>query len=33
MRRIQWWKWEDEQLQDVREMFNDIDGFIEKYDK
>ena len=32
MQRIQWWNWDDEQLQDIREMFNDIDGFIAKYD-
>lgn len=32
MQRIQWWNWEEEQLQDVRKMFNDIDGFLEKYD-
>lgn len=33
MERIQWWNWEDERLKDIRRMFNDIDGFIEKYDK
>lgn len=33
MERIQWWNWEDEKLMDIRSMFNDIDGFIEKYDK
>lgn len=33
MRRIQWWNWEPEKLRDVREMFNDIDGFINKYDQ
>ena len=32
MERIQWWNWEEEKLKDVREMFNDIDGFIEKFD-
>ena len=32
MQRIQWWNWDDEQLQDIREMFNDINGFIERYD-
>lgn len=33
MQRIQWWNWDDERLQDVERMFEDIDGFIEKYDK
>ena len=32
MERIQWWNWGDSRLNDVREMFNDIDKFIEKYD-
>lgn len=32
MERIQWWNWDDEKLKEVREMFNDIDKFIEKYD-
>lgn len=32
MQRIQWWNWEEEKLKNVREMFNDIDGFIEKFD-
>ena len=32
MQRIQWWNWDDERLQDVERMFEDIDGFIEKYD-
>lgn len=32
MQRIQWWNWDENQLKDVREMFNDIDKFIEKYD-
>lgn len=32
MERIQWWNWEDEKLKDIRSMFNDIDGFIKKYD-
>lgn len=32
MQRIQWWNWEPKKLCVVREMFNDIDGFIEKYD-
>ena len=30
--RIQWWNWDDNRLNDVREMFNDIDAFIAKYD-
>ena len=33
MKRIQWWNWDDERLQDVERMFEDIDGFIEKFDK
>lgn len=33
MQRIQWWNWDDERLQDVERMFEDIDGFIEKWDK
>lgn len=33
MQRIQWWNWDDERLQDVERMFEDIDGFIEKYDR
>ena len=32
MQRIQWWNWDDEKLKDIREMFNDIDAFIAKYD-
>lgn len=31
MQRIQWWNWDEERLKDVKEMFTDIDGFIEKY--
>ena len=33
MQRIQWWNWEDDRLQEVEKMFEDIDGFIEKWDK
>lgn len=33
MQRIQWWNWDDERLKDVGKMFNDIDKFIEKFDK
>lgn len=33
MQRIQWWNWDAEYLQDVERMFEDIDGFIEKYDR
>lgn len=33
MQRIKWWNWDDERLQDVERMFEDIDGFIEKYDR
>lgn len=32
MQRIQWWNWDDDRLQDVERMFEDIDGFIEKWD-
>lgn len=32
MLRIQWWNWDENKLKDVREMFNDIDAFIAKYD-
>lgn len=32
MQRIQWWHWDDERLQDVERMFEDIDGFIARYD-
>lgn len=32
MQRIQWWNWDDERLQDIEKMFEDIDGFIKKYD-
>jgi len=32
MQRIQWWNWDDERLQEVEKMFEDIDGFIEKFD-
>lgn len=33
MQRIQWWNWDDERLQDIERMFEDIDGFIGKWDK
>lgn len=33
MQRIQWWNREDARLQEVEKMFEDIDGFIEKWDK
>ena len=33
MKRIQWWNWDDDRLQEVEKMFEDIDGFIEKWDK
>ena len=32
VQRIQWWNWDDDRLQDVERMFEDIDGFIAKYD-
>lgn len=33
MQRIQWWNWDDDRLQEVEKIFEDIDGFIEKWDK
>lgn len=32
LQRIQWWNWDDDRLQEVERMFEDIDGFIKKYD-
>lgn len=32
MQRIQWWNFDDNQLQDVESMFFDVDAFIERYD-
>lgn len=32
MERIQWWNWGDEKLKEIRDMFNDIEGFIKMYD-
>lgn len=32
LQRIQWWNWDEEKLKNVRDMFNDIDGFLAKYD-
>jgi hypothetical protein len=32
MQRIQWWNWDKERLKDVKEMFTDIDGVIDKWD-
>ena len=32
MQRIQWWNWEDERLPEVERMFEDVDGFIDRYD-
>ena len=32
MQRIQWWNWDEEKLKNIRTKFNDIDGFIKKYD-
>lgn len=32
MERIQWWEWDVEKLKNISGMFDDIDGFIEKYD-
>lgn len=33
MERIQWWNWDEEKLKNIKTMFNDIEAFIEKYDK
>ncbi len=33
MERIQWWNWKKEKLKNIKTMFNDIEAFIEKYDK
>jgi acetyltransferase-like isoleucine patch superfamily enzyme len=32
MLRIQWWNWDVDRLQEVERMFENIDGFIDKYD-
>lgn len=32
MERIQWWNWTEDKLNDINNMFNDIDAFIDKYD-
>ena len=32
MQRIQWWNWDEKKQKDIKSMFNDIDGFIKKYD-
>ncbi len=32
LKRIQWWNFKEDQLQDVEKMFFDIDEFIKKYD-
>ena len=32
MQRIQWWNWDENNLNDIRAMFSDIDAFIGKYD-
>lgn len=31
MQHIQWWNREYDRLQEVEKMFEDIDGFIEKW--
>ena len=33
LERIRWWDFSDHELKSVGEYFNDIDAFIEKYDK
>ena len=32
LKRIQWWNFEDDKLQDIEKMFWDVDEFIKKYD-
>ena len=32
LKRIQWWNFEEDKLQDIEKMFWDIDEFIKKYD-
>ena len=32
LKRIQWWNFEEDKLQDIEKMFFDIDEFIKKYD-
>lgn len=32
LKRIQWWNFEEEKLQDIEKMFFDVDEFIKKYD-
>ena len=31
--RIKWWDWSEKELQNIVPLFDDIDGFIAKYDK
>ncbi len=33
MERIQWWNWNEEKLKDIKNLFENIDEFIAKYDK
>jgi acetyltransferase-like isoleucine patch superfamily enzyme len=33
LKRIQWWNFSEDKLQDIEKMFFDIDGFIKKYDQ
>ena len=32
LKRIQWWNFEEEKLQDIEKLFWDVDEFIKKYD-
>ncbi len=32
LKRIQWWNYKEEQLQDIERMFFDVDEFIKKYE-
>lgn len=33
LKRIQWWNFSEDKLQDIEKMFFDIDGFIKKHDQ
>ena len=32
MLRVQWWNWDEEKLKEIASMFDDVNGFITKYD-
>lgn len=33
MERIQWWNWDEDKLKDIKNLFENIDKFIARYDK